>query len=126
MKRYTNYCTEEQIRKAFELGAPIEILPNYTEFRGFPFVKCQDGNERPCVPPTAEQMIGWLEEQEEIFEIDISVWYPEGYERVWCFDIRDKYRLHLCFHKEFESRKEATIAAIDAALEYLIQRKGKI
>lgn len=119
MNRYVIRCTEQQTRKAFRLGAPIEILPNYTEFRGFPFVKCQDGNERPCVPPTAEQMIGWLEEQGILIDIDTE-WNKSVLVYVW--DCENKSLINNVFHG---SRKEATLAAIDAALDYLINNNNK-
>lgn len=119
MNNYTIYCTEGQVKKAFELGAPIEILPNYIEYRMLPFVKCTDGNERPCVLPTAEQMLGWLEEQKififiaPCFDINCS-WHisSKGYNKYgYTSDI------NIC-----KTRKEATIAAIDAALDYLSKK----
>ena len=123
MNNYTIYCTVEQVKKAFELGAPIEILPNYTEFRGLPLVKCKDGNDRPCIIPTAEQMIGWLEEQHIIERVDIFCFMSWGY-----MIIRDDLvHPYVCVAKNenegFSSRKEATLAAIDAALEYLTSKK---
>lgn len=114
MNRYEICCTEEQTRKALELGAPIEILPNYTEFRGFPFVKCQDGNERPCVPPTAEQMIGWLEEK----GIYIDIEHINNYCAM--VSITDQYIGNPIV---YPSKKEVILTAIDAALEYLSQKK---
>lgn len=116
MNRYNLYCTEEQTKKAYELGAPIEILPNYTEYSGFPLVKCKDGNERPCIIPTAEQMIGWLEEQKNIRVICIKTYGDWGYQ----IDIDSFVFLE---KNGFACRKEATLAAIDAALEYLMKEK---
>lgn len=62
--------------------------------------------------PTAEQMIGWLEEQEEILGICIIRDYG------WFYQISIK-NAPRNFSATFHSRREATIAAIDAALEYL-------
>lgn len=115
---YTVYCTTEQTKKAFELGAPIEILPNYIEYRIFPLVKCKDGNERPCFLPTAEQMIGWLEEQDIFININHT---SSGYSS-WLKTInKNKYISENLGY--VSTHKEATIAAIDAALEYLEKQK---
>lgn len=108
MNRYTIYCTEEQTKKALELGAPIE--KRYNRFTDF----------TECIldKPTAEQMIMWLEEQEPISDIDVYKYNNFWYYEVWCNeDSPLKGRTN-------QGRKEATLAAIDAALEYLIQRKG--
>lgn len=116
MDKFSILCTEEQTKKALELGAPIELLPNYTEFQNFPYVKCNDGNERPCIIPTAEQMIGWLEEQ--------GIWEISVYKNIWTYSwtVLPLKGERLNGH-DFKSRKEATIAAIDAALDYLIKAK---
>lgn len=116
MNQYTIHCTEEQTKKALELGAQIVILPNYTEYRVFPLVKCKDGNERPCVIPTSEQMIGWLETQGLFITIDKS----DGGHIFYKIRKGNKY---ICEWNSFSSRPEATLAAIDAALEYLINKK---
>lgn len=118
MNRYEIKCTEEQTKKALELGAPIEMLPNYNEYRMFPFVKCTDGNERPCILPTSEQMINWLEEQDNIVSIEIFEF--EGY---WSFYVITVKPNDSIYGKDYETRKEATIAAIDAALDYLSNNK---
>lgn len=110
MDKYTIYCTEEQTKKAFELGAPIEVLPNYMEFENFPFVNCKDGNQRPCMIPTAEQMICWLEEQELNFE---------GSSYYMSVEIKNGDNIGIYSG----TRKEATLAAIDVALEYLSENK---
>lgn len=117
MNKYTLNCTEEQTKKALGLGAPIELLPNYTEFQNFPYVKCNDGNERPCIIPTAEQMIGWLEEQGILIDIDTE-WNKSVLVYVW--DCENKSLINNVLHG---SRKEATLAAIDIALDYLIKNK---
>ena len=114
MDKYSIYCTSEQTRKALELGAPIEtlqynstIVKTVTTFKGFAII------------PTAEQMIGWLEEQEDISEFDIAIWEkPMWAFRVLLIDKPSINGMHL-----FTSRKEATLAAIDAALEYLMNNK---
>lgn len=110
MNKYTIYCTEKQTKKALELGAPIE----------------RDGYEdRPYIYydgayliPTVEQMIGWLEEQGIMFNIATNPF--------------DEYKVIMSKAGNYDNianiewnkrRKEATLAAIDAALEYLIKNK---
>lgn len=122
---YTIHCTETQTKKAFELGASLNTPPvihmDNKKNKENHFVHCMKGN--PVVEsgyrivPTGEQMIGWLEDQECIKEISVycdvtgSNWYFDGYKNNGdhAFASRDSYY----------SRKEATLAAIDAALEYL-------
>lgn len=126
MNRYTIYCTEEQTKKALELGAPIKI--NYhPPFNGENFMWLSPpadaiawNNSTNCLIPTAEEMIGWLEEQ-KIF-VDIAP----------CFDISCSWRIESKSYNKYEytsdikvckTRKEATLAAIDAALDYLIYKQ---
>lgn len=117
MYKYTIPCTPEQTKKALELGAPLEHN-TYAEndfieapMKKFPTVKTR------LVIPTAEEMIGWLEEQ--IDNIDVikdtdGTWnylfYPTNSSK---HEIGSKYT----------SRKEATLAAIDAALACLTNNK---
>lgn len=132
MNRFTIFCTEEPTRKAFELGAPIELESEYynpteNDFKldnpipcesftnGYHYAKC----------PTAGQMIGWLEEQYKMsFEIsEVTSGFQYG---LWIWDEEIKYLKKFKFLGEkthLSSRKEATIAAIDAALEQLTNKK---
>lgn len=105
MNRYEIRCTPEQTKKALELGAPIEtlqydstIVKTVITFKGFAII------------PTAEQMIGWLEEQGILTETaaGMTKWY--GYAH------NGKRYIN---REGYSSRKEATLAAIDAALDYL-------
>lgn len=123
MNRYTIHCTPEQTKKAIELGAQIVILPNYTEYRVFPLVKCKDGNERPCVIPTAEQMRGWIMYNGAIDfyvdrDLDEELNYCDTYGYVVAFDDENRF-----VGTGFNSYIEATLAAIDAAFEYLEEQK---
>lgn len=124
MNRFIIFCTEEQTKKALELGAPIELESEYynpteNDFKldnpipcksftnGYHYAKC----------PTAEQMIGWLE---TIFkEVNIQE-FADFWEYNIYFTDDDLDILH-CEH--YSSRKEATLAAIDAALDYLKNKK---
>lgn len=85
MSKYTIPCTRDQIEKSLKLGAKEELL-------------------------TAEEMIGWLEEQG--FDITASSFcVAVDYEHVGTLGIYSGYR------------KEATLTAIDTALEYISQHK---
>lgn len=131
---YTIYCTPEQTRKALALGAPIELESEYyhpteNDFMldnpipckyfttGYHYAKC----------PTAEQMIGWLEEQMGITTFHInhySACKNEGYGYL----IISKESVLECDAENegmylYPSRREAALAAIDAALEYLSNNK---
>lgn len=95
MNRYEIRCTPEQTRKAIELGAPI---------------------------PTAEQMLGWLEEQG--LHINFDTTSEEDINN--CLIIKWEYFIYNKYHDiindqyyEYPTRKKAILAAIDAALEYL-------
>lgn len=110
MNKYTLYCTEAQTRKALKLGAPINIVTKYVGG----FILGLSHIEKHYINPTAEQMIGWLEEQD--IHIDVCYDMPRNY--YYTFEYNDVIS---CF---YPSRKEATLATIDAALEYLIHNKN--
>lgn len=111
MKSYTIYCTEEQTKKALELGAPIGDGHYYDK------ICIIDNNDYAA--PTTEQMIGWLEEQDGISSILVD---KDQYEK-YMYVLRGDKRKIINDAYGFPSRKEATIAAIDAALEYLSNNK---
>lgn len=111
MDRYAILCTESQTRKALTLGAPIETCGYYYKQQ----FGCNTISDTDLhIIPTAEQMIGWLEEQGIMFniatnpfdEFKVIMSKAGGYDNIANIEWN-------------ESRKEATIAAIDAALEYL-------
>lgn len=125
MNKYTIYCTEEQTKKALELGAPIEKVGISQRDTSRPVLYTDDPNENlECnayYKPTAEQMLGWLRNRK--INIDIS------YEDIWelytvslNYGIKDKWNLLIEENREktFNTFEEATLAAIDAALNYLI------
>lgn len=107
MKRYNIYCTFEQTKKALELGAPIKYV--------------SIGNIKKYHEPTAEQMIGWLEDQ----KLKINIAHVDMVEDCLSFHIYEGKDRDLAVKKgyNYSSRKEATLAAIDAALEYLSAHK---
>lgn len=132
MERYKIFCTESQTKKAFELGAPLSNFITEEESRKLITI-AKSKNEikeyeeelnkyhqtiigdRVYYIPTAEQMIYWLEEQG--ITIDNVKCYTG-----WCARAYTDDDVNLNKGRFF-SRKEATLAAIDAALDYLIDKK---
>lgn len=124
MEKYTIYCTELQTKKALKLGAPIILESEYynpteNDIKLDNPIPCESytGGYHYAKCPTSEQMIGWLVEQRLCIDAEWS-WY----ERVtmWVWDNTKKERVYT---SNSNSLKEATLAAIDAALDYLINNK---
>ena len=119
MNEYTIYCTEEQTKKALELGAPIYTAPYFSvliyEVRNF-FVK----DDTCYYFPTVEQTLGWLEEQN--IAIDLHAYFKVNNSRInhYEYTVTDSTRV---FNGSKITRKEATLAVIDAALDYLSNQK---
>lgn len=105
MDKYTIYCTGEQTKKALELGAPISTCWS-------PLIE-----EWIYKIPTAEQMIGWLEDQ--IDNINVL----KENDGTWLYMFYPTNSSPCEIKRLYHSRKEATLAAIDAALDYLIVNK---
>ena len=110
---FTIYCTEEQTRKALELGAPIQ----YASIKDIRLERYIYDGEEWYVFPTAEQMVGWLEEK-----FNLQFFTGLDIDDLFFFNIYDNDRLVL-EPKSKPSRKEATLTAIDVALEYLTNKK---
>lgn len=114
MNIYSIFCTEEQIKKALKLGAPIETYK--------PIIinsKAGGSFTTPTIETvTAEQMIGWLEQNPRISDFDI---YRSG-STYWAFFVT-KFCGLIKSKKKYFSRKEATLAAIDEALDFLVKAK---
>lgn len=112
---YTIYCTEEQTKKARELGAPIEIKTIEEAPKDWQGKAYFTGMATCAKLPTTEQMIGWLE---DVFFNEIHI--EQDVNGFWNYTIYWKGDINLFgLSMEYNSRKEATLAAIDAALEYL-------
>lgn len=102
MNKFTIYCTQEQTQTAYNLGAPIG------------YKNTLDNRERGRFEiPTAEQMIGWIREQGLAFDTEWS-WGEQV--TIWVWDNHKKERVYT---SDANSLKEATLAAIDEALDYL-------
>lgn len=112
MERYSIYCTEEHTKKAFALGAPIDFKCHKVLYLdgGYSYEIEENDGEPVLEAPTAEQMIGWLENNGFYFSINTIGGSVE-------IDFDCIYENHSI------SRKGATLAAIDAALDYLIKNK---
>lgn len=145
MLQYIILCTPEQTRKALELGAHPEFVTSQREQDSrYDYIKSNlsmssfentryinvareyDKNDKYVVfnkevyrCPTAEQMIGWLEGQGDIEEINISHIYGD-----WTVNIHLKTKACIGDYNFYPSRREATLAAIDAALEYLTEHNS--
>lgn len=126
MNRYKIYTTEAQTRKALSLGAPIEVYDNWDSddireaniFYKEKYIELDDYKLANRI--TAEEMIGWLEDQG--IKINIEHSNVEDSMRFKIHKSEDfDYEIAWNFH--YPSRKEATLAAIDAALDYLSKNK---
>lgn len=114
---YTIYCTESQTRKALELGASLYLQTVDDEKDSIEVII--DGRYDYYEIPTAEQMIGWLVEEKKIF-VKVNP-YVSMYE----LDEYDAILVNLqngfikTVKQGCSSPKEAVLAAIDEALNYL-------
>lgn len=132
MFRYSIYCTEEQTRKAVGLGVPIKTFSQsfadeyrtsiiYDKYCSIPPIKREDCEDEIYADiPTAEQMNRWLESQGirlHIFPIYREHDFRVGY-KFSCEEIERNMNSNI-----YDCYKEAILAAIDAALEYLENQK---
>lgn len=132
MNRYTIYCTKSQTNKALVLGAPIERGHESSRYFNIGVPTFYDENDEICrvknsviFIPTAEQMIGWIESISTIqLQMEKQMHESNTQYRIW---VRDECKpfSDIIEMRSYPSRKEATLAAIDAALEYLIKKEGK-
>lgn len=120
INEYTIRCTVEQAKKALELGASIEfeqtIIHDWSTGKPVPYpdIAIDKDGEPILIKPTSEQMIGWLETKGFRFEVEYCTMY------CMMVHINDTYICNpICAY----SRPEATLAAIDAALDYLSNNK---
>lgn len=132
MANCTKYCNEEQTKKAFALGFyvdmftedfnPQDILPEGCEPV---FINARERETRFrywLVPPTTEQLIDWLESQDAIMEVQVTRHSVESKTNNWGFAIFVRKDWDVILGDTvnyYYDRKAATLAAIDAALDYL-------
>ena len=115
MNKYTIYCTPSQAKKALELGAPIQKA-SIKDIRLERYVYIGD---ELFTFPTAEEMAGWLEERGVYVETKVN----QRTDGVTNFVYNVICGSYSSLNNEvifFDTRKEAILAAIDAALEYLV------
>lgn len=124
MNRYSIYCTSKQTMLAIKLGAPLKFIPMF-RYGDDSLPKFIDRNrwdpDEFCYCPTAEQMIGWLEDQ----NIWIHFCKPNQRPNLLSYSICHMNPPFKCIKVggEYSSHREATIAAIDDALDYLTNSK---
>lgn len=153
MEKYTIYCTPEQTRKALELGAHPEFVTSQniqdskyeyikrnlslSSFENTRYINVDREygknpkyvvfNKEVYRCPTVEQMLGWLEEQ------GIAVYaFVDNNEKEytgWSYEVVKDFKNGGWKNTlavpdiTFNSYKEATLAAVDVALEYLSNKK---
>lgn len=142
MEEFTILCTKEQTKKALALGAKIKTAmskynatianknceqgkESFDEYQKKGIIFLSNGfSAMAYITPTAEQMRGWLEEQ---YHIHIEPEYSltsKNYDFCILDENKSMGEDRTMFNDKFglpsyASRKEATLAAIDAALDYL-------
>lgn len=123
-------------KKAYELGAPIKKTYPYTNVNAIwaeGYIELNhgyvDSSDRATFTllkvPTAEQVIEWLLHEHDII-CDVcprngcfgTTWFAFRFT-----EFRSKRKKYESDAKDYGSRKEATLAAIDAALDYLSKEK---
>lgn len=109
MQDYTCYCTEEQTRRAYALGAPIE--KNYCETLNQTTSFSVD--DMYLVIPTTQQMANWL--RDKGVGIKVGMYGINTYEFAVAKNNSD---LTIAASVIFDTYEEAELAAIDAALDY--------
>ena len=118
MNRYTIYCTEEQTKKALELGAPISNAVGMIDIVNKKYFFDSKGNF--IIIPTAEQMIGWL--RTKGFAFGITEYNEDLNDYVsWQVENKRDKKWYISGDK-LKSLNDAVIAAINAALDYLLTK----
>lgn len=116
MLDYTIYCTSEQTKKALELGAPIVKVDSRDKHMIYCRNMCYPRiADYPYAMPTTEQILNWFEDK----SLQVTIRFRGN---SWYYDIMSGYNV-LSIGKDVSTRKEATLNAIDTALEYLINNQ---
>lgn len=118
---YKIYCTEEQTLKALELDAPIEVTKRLEPLVNRKYISDLE-TYTAIIIPTAEELIGWLEEQDDMEEITIL---RNRAFHSWAYLVTNKSGKLVSSNNIYQSRPKATLASIDAALNYLTNNKKK-
>lgn len=107
---YTILCTPKQTERAMKLGADITKARVIDTVEGRS-IRIPQENGDFYLLPTAEQMIGWMEDK----GLSFKIYQPN----TWSYVIHELPTKPVDFCHDYSSRKEATLAAIDAALDYV-------
>lgn len=136
---YTIYCTPEQTKKALALGAKIKTAmskynasianknceqgkESFDEYQKKGIIFLSNGfSAMAYIIPTAEQMKGWLRTKGFAFGITE---YNDGFnDHVFWRVANNQDKRWYKSDNKLKDPKEAFLAAIDAALEYLSKKK---
>jgi len=124
MKKYGNYCTEEQTELAHKLGAPI--------------AKSRYSGSYPCfwtfekehfIIPTTQEMFGWLREQNIFVKLRHQKYISDAFIQYFnedALNYEDIDIVHITEEFSGDMYKECEISAIDIALDYLEKRKNNL
>lgn len=107
------YCTEEQTRKAYELGLSLNFGYHQSDFRDSVKIRSLLYVEIP----TAEKMVALLEGQGVL--VDVGASFDQKNTPLYLYRIGISFNNYFSNAIDYHSRKEATLAAIDATLNYL-------
>lgn len=110
ISEYTTYCSEEQTRKALELGAPIETTKRLEPLVNRKYITDLD-NYSAIIVPTAEQMMGWMRSKGIQFHFDDETNYWRVSNELEPISI------------SYGNSPKKELSAIDAVLEYMGKQK---
>lgn len=117
MEEFTICCTEEQTRKALELGAPLNSCYHNDDFQN----TIKIGSLHYVEIPTVGQMMGWLRTQG--FAFNIAEYNDHFNDHVFWRVANNQDKKWYRSDDTLKDPKDAVLAAIDAALEYLSKNK---
>lgn len=115
---YTVYCTPEQAKKALALGAPLETC-DWRITNTNKYIELDNEKGWHIQIPTAEQMCGWLRTKGLFVEPYLNGECSYSFSPILSTK-EDGEIMRLEAEDEY---KKAALAAIDATLDYLEQKK---
>lgn len=123
MEKYTFFCTPEQTKVSYGLGAPIDT--KLTKSNGYACVVIDDAGINVFGKiPTLEQMCGWLAyENGIVLEISAAIENNKTFNYKWILNNSHQPDDVMTDTETYDSFEDAIVAGIDAALEYLTNNK---